>query len=202
MEKLQSQLPEGSLRKALYKLSASPECFFVLRNNFGKSLAAMSVVHWILTIGDRNLGNFLIDKTNGSLIGIDFNMAFGAATRNLNIPEVVPFRLTSQFVNTLKPLGTDGFFIKIMGHVLRTFNIENESLMAALEVFIHEPTIDYMRAASLNRSSMQSEESLNSSSDMNVWNPEQHLRTIREKLAGMNPIISIENDIKASYYSG
>lgn len=201
MEKLQSKLPEGSLRKALYKLSASPECFFVLRNNFGKSLAAMSVVNWILTIGDRNLGNFLMDKTNGSLIGIDFNMAFGAATRNLNIPELVPFRLTSQFVNTLKPLGTDGFFVKTMSHVLRTFSIENESLLAALEVFIHEPTIDYMRARSLN-SSMQSQESLNLSTDIKIWKPEQHLKTIRDKLAGMNPISAIENDIKASYHSG
>lgn len=82
----------------------------------------MSIAHWVLGIGDRNLGNFLIDKTNGKLIGIDFHMAFGAATRNLNIPELVPFRLTAQFVNVLKPLETSGFLIKSMNHVLRMLN--------------------------------------------------------------------------------
>lgn len=76
------------MRKALYMLSASPECFFALRNNFIKSLAAMNTTHWLLGIGDRHLQNFVIDQNNGQLIGIDFNMAFGVATKKLSIPEL------------------------------------------------------------------------------------------------------------------
>lgn len=196
LKKLQKLLPNDTLRKALYKLSASPECFFVLRNNFGKSLAAMCIVHWILGLGDRNLGNFLIDKTDGSLIGIDFNLAFGAATRNLHIPELIPFRLTSQFINTVKPLGCDGFLAKTMTHVLHTLSIENESIMAALEVFVREPTIQYSRNIF---GSLHGPDSLDSSDK--AWTPERNLKTIRDKLSGINPIIPIEHDIKMCYYS-
>lgn len=71
---LQSKIPKYSLRKAIYNLSASPECFYALRNNFAKSLAAMNIAHWVLGIGDRHLDNFVMDKRNAQLIGIDFNM--------------------------------------------------------------------------------------------------------------------------------
>lgn len=180
IEECQKKLPENGLRQALYKLSATPECFFMLRNNFGKSLAVMSITHWILGIGDRNLGNFLIDTTNGKMIGVDFNMAFGTATRNQSIPDLLPFRLTTQFVNALKPLETSGFLAKSMVHVLRAFNLENESIMAALEVFVHEPTT--------------AESAISSK-------PEVLLKTIKDKLSGINPIIPITNDIKTSIYS-
>lgn len=191
-------MPENGLRQALYKLSKTPESFFTLRNNFAKSLAAMNITHWILGIGDRHLSNFLIDKNNAKLIGIDFNMAFGMGTRMLNIPELVPFRLTQQFVNTLKPLETSGFLVKSMVHVLRTFSLENESLMAALEVFVHEPIADFAKPSD-DRISLPSGHGTISSSE--AWKPETHLKTIKDKLDGMNPTIPIVNDIKMSWWS-
>ena len=36
---------------------------------------------YILGINDRHLENFLIDKTDGSLVAIDFGYAFGTSTR-------------------------------------------------------------------------------------------------------------------------
>lgn len=189
-------MPENALRNAFYKRSATPEAFFTLRSNYGKSLAVMSIAHWLLGIGDRNLGNFLVDLSNGTLVGVDFNMAFGAGTRKLNIPELVPFRLTAQFVNALKPLATTGFLSKSMTHVLRTFSHENESLMAALEVFVHEPTIDYIKPSDTLDSS-----GLCFMSRDSAWNPESHLDTIRDKLTGISPMIPIANDIIHSAYS-
>lgn len=198
LEDCQKKMPENQLRRALYKLSATPECFFMLRNNFGKSLAVMSITHWIMGIGDRNLGNFLIDMNNGEMIGVDFDMAFGTATRIYNIPELVPFRLTAQFVNALKPLETSGFLAKSMVHVLRTFTLEKESLMAALEVFVHDPTVDFSKPSD-DRSSSSSGHCTMSIS--NAWEPEAHLKTIKDKLSGIKPTIPIVNDIKVGYYS-
>lgn len=191
-------MPENQLRRALYKLSATPECYFVLRNNFGRSLAVMSITHWILGIGDRNLGNFLIDMNNCEIIGIDFNMAFGNATRIYDIPELVPFRLTAQFVNALTPLETSGFLAKSMVHVLRTFNLENESLMAALDVFVHDPTVDFAKPSDERNSSSSSNSTISTAS---AYEPEAHLETIKNKLSGINPTIPIVNDIKVCHYS-
>lgn len=179
-------MPENGLRQALYKLSASPECFFALRNNFGKSLATICIVHWLLGIGDRHLGNFLLDKGNGELIGIDFNMAYGAATRNLAIPELVPFRLTTQFVNVLKPLQTSGLLIKCMAHVLRTFRLDSESFLAAVEAIIYEPTLN--RQGALN----------STSSDSGGENPAKDLGAIENKLAGISPVIPIRDELKSN----
>lgn len=144
-------------------------------------------------IGDRNLANFLIDLNNGELIGIDFNLAFGTATRIQSVPELVPFRLTAQFVNALKPLGTSGFLAKSMVHVLQTFNFDNESLMAALEVFVHDPTVDFAKPGDDQDDSQSSHGAVSNAS---AWEPEAHLKTIKDKLSGINPKIPIVDDIK------
>lgn len=154
----------------------------------------MSIAHWVLGIGDRHLQNFVIDQSTGQLIGIDFNMAFGAATRILSIPELVPFRLTKQFVNVLKPLEISGFLKKCMAHVLRTFSMDSECLMAALEVFIYEPTSNDQEYFSWG--STDDQESLDISTEGKAVKPEYHLKTIEDKLNGINPMVPIENDLK------
>jgi len=47
----------------------------------------------LIGIGDRHLENFLVDTTDGEVLGIDFGIAFGSGV-HLSIPELVPFRLT------------------------------------------------------------------------------------------------------------
>ncbi|XP_031631692.1 DNA-dependent protein kinase catalytic subunit-like [Contarinia nasturtii] len=175
MQELQSHVPQNMLRNVIYNMSASPECFYALRNNFTKSIAAMNVAHWILGIGDRHLDNFVIDMSNAQLIAIDFDMAFGIATRSQTVPELLPFRLTKQFVDVMQPLKTSGFLVKSMAHVLRTFRMDSESLMAALECFIRDPS---------------------SSNHIRGCDPDHLINAIKGKLNGINPLIPIENDLE------
>lgn len=194
---LERRLNEDCLRKALYSLSASPESFFAIRNNFGRSLATLCIANWILGIGDRHTGNILVDKKTGELIGIDFNMAFGAATRKLSIPEMVPFRLTPQLVNALSPLGTSGLLTKCMGHTLRRFTIKKISLLATLAIFINEPTIDWMEE--MDRSTSSSQET--SQSRGSLWIPQQRIGAVHDKLKGINPKVLIEKELKSGVFS-
>ncbi|KAL1475308.1 hypothetical protein MTO96_019975, partial [Rhipicephalus appendiculatus] len=83
-----------ALRKALLGLSSCPEAFFALRSRFISSHATISIAQWVLGIGDRHLGNFLVGTKTGLEIGIDFGYAFGVATQFLPVPELMPFRLT------------------------------------------------------------------------------------------------------------
>ena len=76
-------------------MASGPEAFFSIRSQFARSLSAFSVGAYILGIGDRHLGNFLIDKTDGTVVGIDFGLAFGCGL-GLPVPELIPFRLTRQ----------------------------------------------------------------------------------------------------------
>lgn len=115
-------------------------------------MAAMNIAHWILGIGDRHLSNVLLNVKTGRLVGIDFGLSFGAATRDQAIPELVPFRLTPQFVNVMSPLGVAGLISKCMIHSLHCFKTSKKLLMACMDVFVREPSIDWLISARKNSS--------------------------------------------------
>jgi DNA-dependent protein kinase catalytic subunit len=56
-------------------------------------MAVFSIASYLIGVGDRHLENFLIDITDGEVLGIDFGIAFGSNI-NLSIPELIPFRMT------------------------------------------------------------------------------------------------------------
>ncbi len=95
IERIQSMIPPDLLLRGVAALCASPESFLVVRSRFARTFAAFTACSYILGIGDRHLDNFLIDTSDGSLVGIDFGAAFGAGI-GLGVPELMPFRLTRQ----------------------------------------------------------------------------------------------------------
>lgn len=119
-------------------------------------------------------------------------MAFGFATRNQKIPEMVPFRLTPQFVSAINPLETTGILKNCMIHTLRAFRNNQKLLMACMEVFVLEPTITWIQlVVQLN---YYGEETV-TSSDSN-WDPSLRLQVARRKLMGDNPLALMVEDLK------
>lgn len=191
---LSSRFPPDLLRQAIIEISASPECFFMLRNNFCRTMAAMNIAHWILGVGDRHLLNILMNVKTCNLIGIDFNVVFESGCRILPIPELIPFRMTPQFVNVMSPFGVTGVIRSAMIHSLRVFRSEKKLLQTVLEVFLREPTIDWL----YNAVFVQDEEAeFNTlSTDTRVhWEPSDRLSAVKEKLEGANPVKPILNGL-------
>jgi phosphatidylinositol 4-kinase B len=62
------------------------------QKNFAESLAAYSIITYMIAIRDRHNGNILLDM-NGNLIHIDFGFILGISPGNLNF-ENAPFKLT------------------------------------------------------------------------------------------------------------
>ncbi|GKT13328.1 hypothetical protein ADUPG1_003956, partial [Aduncisulcus paluster] len=60
--------------------------------NFNESMAAWSVMCWVLDLGDRHCENILVKVNNFTIHHIDFEYIF--LRQNLGVPEIVPFRLT------------------------------------------------------------------------------------------------------------
>lgn len=146
----------------------------MLKCNFARSLAAIAISHWILGIGDRHLANTLIDTKTFTLIGIDFGHAFGTATRDLPIPELMPFRLTAQIQFVLEPIGVTGLLERCMIHAMRCFRAERKVLKSCMDLFVREPTLDW-----LNSSDMIAGD--------RTWAPETRVNIANRKLLGVNP---------------
>lgn len=192
---LSYKFPNDLLRQAIVEISASPECFFMLRNNFARTMAAMNIAHWILGVGDRHLLNILMNVKTGKLIGIDFNVVFESGCRVLPIPELIPFRMTPQFVNVMSPFGVTGVIKSAMEHSLRVFKSEKKLLLTCLEVFLREPTIDWLYNAIFVQDDEAEFNTL--STDTRVhWEPSDRLMALRSKLEGANPVYPILNGLE------
>lgn len=144
---IEYQLPQEMLRGALCDLATSAEAFFAMRTNYASSMAALSVAHWLLGIGDRHLSNVLLNVKTARVAGIDFGLSFGAGTRDQNVPELLPFRLTPQFVQAMNPLGLSGTLTMGMTHALRCWRNSSRLLESCMEVFVREPSIDWLESA-------------------------------------------------------
>lgn len=57
-----------------------PYYWFQMRLNYSRSAATMSMVGYIMGIGDRHVSNIMIDTARGELVPIDFGIAFEAVS--------------------------------------------------------------------------------------------------------------------------
>ncbi|KAK2527806.1 Prkdc [Columba livia] len=182
----ESSVPEDLLRRAFVKMSTSPEAFLSLRSHFASSHALMSISHWILGIGDRHLSNFMINKETGGMVGIDFGYAFGSATQFLGVPELMPFRLTRQFVNLMMPVKEWGLIYSVMVHALRAYRRDPDLLISTMDVFVKEPSLDWknFEQRQLKKGGTWIKEI--NTSEVN-WYPLQRVSYVKRKLTGANP---------------
>lgn len=138
MERFVGETRRTALRDAFVAVSPSPECFATLRRNFVASYATMCVAHWLADVGDRNLQNTLVRVTTGRCLGIDFGHAFGGGMRTL-VPEFVPFRLTPQILELLRPFTERDLLATIMTHAMRALRDDRGPILACMDIFVHKP---------------------------------------------------------------
>ncbi len=82
--------------------SPDSETWVSRRTNFTQSLAVMSMVGYILGLGDRHPSNIMIDRVSGRVVHIDFGDCFEVAQQRAKYPEKVPFRLTRLLVEAME----------------------------------------------------------------------------------------------------
>ncbi len=79
----------------------------------------MSIIGYVIGLGDRHLDNLLVNVTNGQVAHIDYNVCFEKG-RSLRVPERVPFRMTQNLERALGVTGVEGVFRLSCEHVLTT----------------------------------------------------------------------------------
>ena len=110
------------------------------RINYVRSLAVMSIVGYIIGLGDRHLENILFDQKSGEIVHVDFNCLFNRGEL-LEVPEVVPFRLTHNLVDAMGMTGYEGVFRRTCEETLRVMRDNRDMLMSVLNPFVFDPFV-------------------------------------------------------------
>eukprot|EP00736_Rhodelphis_marinus_P013297 Rmarinus@m.12179 len=119
------------------------------RQAFCNSCAAWSMMGHIVGLGDRHGENILFHRASGELVHVDFGILFDKGL-TLQVPEVVPFRLTHNMVDGLGVMGVKGSFRKVCEATLRLLRTQREMLQHMLDTFVHDPMVDWTRTRRIN----------------------------------------------------
>ena len=103
----------------------------------------MSMVGYILGLGDRHPSNLMMSRKTGKIIHIDFGDCFEVAMKRDKFPEKVPFRLTKMLIKALEASGVDGTFKIISEKIMELLRNNKDSLLAILGSFLYDPLISF-----------------------------------------------------------
>ncbi|XP_011304533.1 serine/threonine-protein kinase atr-like [Fopius arisanus] len=113
-----------------------PYAWYEARTAYIRTTAVMSMVGYVLGLGDRHGENILFDCKCGDAVHVDFNCLFNTG-ETLNVPEKVPFRLTHNMVSAMGPLRYEGPFRKSCEATMRVLRTEAKTLNSVLRPFVY-----------------------------------------------------------------
>ncbi|GLT47213.1 hypothetical protein SLA2020_209240 [Shorea laevis] len=165
-----------------------PADWFEKRLAFTRSVAASSMVGYIVGLGDRHATNILIDQATAEVVHIDLGVAFEQGLM-LKTPERVPFRLTRDIIDGMGVTGVEGVFRRCCEETLSVMRTNKEALLTIVEVFIHDPLYKWalspLKALQRQKDTEDDlESSLESPQDEGNKDAERALLRVKQKLDG------------------
>uniref|UniRef100_S4P785 Serine/threonine-protein kinase ATR n=5 Tax=Pararge aegeria TaxID=116150 RepID=S4P785_9NEOP len=156
------------------RVFSDPYGWYQARSAYIRTTAVMSMVGYILGLGDRHGENISFDSTNGDTVHVDFNCLFNKG-ESFEWPERVPFRLTHNMESAMGPLKHEGMFRKSCEAVMHALRAQTAALMSVIGPFVYDPLVSWGRgrSAPLDCGERTNEQAL------------QHLSHIRQRLNGM-----------------
>lgn len=133
----------NDIHDVLWIKSTNSEEWLDRRTKFTRSIAVMSMVGYILGLGDRHPSNLMLDQTSGRVLHIDFGDCFEVAMQREKFPETVPFRLTRMLVKAMEVSGVEGSYRDTCERTMTVLRDNRDSLVAMLEAFVYDPLISW-----------------------------------------------------------
>merc|ERR1740139_547335 len=133
----------NDLYEVLWIKSTNSEEWLERRTKFTRSLAVMSMVGYILGLGDRHPSNLMLDQISGRVLHIDFGDCFEVAMHREKFPEKVPFRLTRMLTKAMEGSGIEGSYRSTCERTMAMLRDNRDSLVAMLEAFVYDPLISW-----------------------------------------------------------
>ncbi|KAI8812580.1 kinase-like domain-containing protein [Cladochytrium replicatum] len=122
--------------------------FMAAQDNFMRSLAAYSILSYVLQIKDRHDGNILVDSS-GHLVHIDFGFMLSNSPGSMGF-ELAPFKLTQEYVDILG--GTDSVkfreFRELLKEAFLALRKKVDTIVTMLEMMEKDSTLPCFTGAS------------------------------------------------------
>ncbi|KOX79522.1 Serine/threonine-protein kinase atr [Melipona quadrifasciata] len=119
-----------------------PYGWYEARTAYIRTTAVMSMVGYILGLGDRHGENILFDSKCGDCVHVDFNCLFNRGEL-FEWPERVPFRLTHNMVDAMGPLKIEGPFRRACEITMRVLRQQSSTLLSVLTPFVYDPLVSW-----------------------------------------------------------
>lgn len=116
----------------------SAQAFVERQQTFTRSVAASSMVGYIVGLGDRHINNILLHEKTAEVVHIDLGFAF-EQSRLIPIPELVPFRMTRNIIDGLGVRGTEGSLRPCAEAALGLLRDKRDLLFTLLSAVTHDP---------------------------------------------------------------
>lgn len=157
--------------------------WYNFRSLYTRSLAVMSIIGYLIGVGDRHLDNIMLNRNTGMIMHIDFDCMFEKG-KKLSVPEIVPFRLTPNLEEAMGILGYEGSFRKSCELTMSLIRNNENILMNFLESFIYDPLMDWRSSSSEKSSEEKNKQRIKK-------NQERVYKILRNKIRG---ILTKEDD--------
>ncbi|KAH8354639.1 hypothetical protein KR084_000470 [Drosophila pseudotakahashii] len=142
LAELAQETPGDLLARELWCQAGNAAEWRLSVRRYARCMSVMSMIGYVIGLGDRHLDNVLINLGSGDIVHIDYNVCFEKG-RTLRIPEKVPFRLTQNLIHALGITGIEGSFRLGCEYVLKVMRKERETLLTLLEAFVYDPLVDW-----------------------------------------------------------
>jgi hypothetical protein len=126
------------------------EAYIAGVNAFTRSLAAYSMISYVLQLKDRHNGNLLIDNM-GHIIHIDFGFMLSNSPGSMGF-EAAPFKLTQDYVDVLGGLTSPAFdeFKALCKQAFQALRKEAERLIMLVDLMSKQSKMDCFKAGAAN----------------------------------------------------
>eukprot|EP00758_Cryptobia_borreli_P002975 Tbor_TRINITY_DN3432_c0_g1::TRINITY_DN3432_c0_g1_i1::g.3772::m.3772/K06640/ATR; serine/threonine-protein kinase ATR len=120
----------------------NPLAWYRARQLFTQSSALWSMCGHVVGLGDRHGENLLISVATGEVMHVDFACMFDRGEQ-LEVPEVVRFRLTPNIVDALGVTGSEGRYKGTCELAMSTLTKNKDIIIGVLETLIHDPLLEW-----------------------------------------------------------
>ena len=175
----------SDINKVLWTKSQSAEDWLDRRTNYSRSLAVMSIVGYILGLGDRHPSNIMLDRISGKVMHIDFGDCFEVAMKRDKFPEKVPFRLTRMLIKALEIGGIEGTFRITCENVMRVVRENKDSLNVILAAFVHDPLTSFRLLIPLIMKNVKTRNKFISKEDQEKKIPRGKMKNSKKNIANI-----------------